>query len=204
MVSGSPVATGRRHGARPPRARQRARRAQAATGFLLALALERFTQVLHVVPPRTVLGLGHAGVAVLFRVLTGLADGLALKELALRANDAIRPNLSGPPLPDLPRLHAPKEELSGLDGAPLYQGVVGAYRRIFRPRSGCNEVAAVDAERPIRSAGKRAATRCRGGAIRGRRPRRRRPRRPARPRRRPARRASGPGRARGPWRSRRG
>ena len=31
---------------------------QAATGLLLSLALERFTQVLHVVPPRTV-GLGH-------------------------------------------------------------------------------------------------------------------------------------------------
>ena len=31
---------------------------QAATGLLLALALERFTQVLHVVPPRTVSGWG--------------------------------------------------------------------------------------------------------------------------------------------------
>ena len=31
---------------------------QAATGLLLALALERFAQVLHVIPPRTV-GLGH-------------------------------------------------------------------------------------------------------------------------------------------------
>ena len=82
---------------------------QAATGLLLALALEWFAQVLHVVPPRMV-GLGHAGVAVLFRVLTGLADGLALKELALRVGRRDSPQLRRVPrflaLP-VPR-HGPK------------------------------------------------------------------------------------------------
>ena len=78
---------------------------QAATGLLLALALERFAQVLHVVPPRAGVGLGHAGVAVLFRVLTGLADGLALKELALRVGRRDSPQLR---VPRFPTLSAPK------------------------------------------------------------------------------------------------
>src|SRR4051794_5383531 len=66
---------------------------QAATGLSLTLALDRVTQVLHVGPPRAGLGLGHASVVVLFRVLTGLADGLALKELALRVGRHDSPQL---------------------------------------------------------------------------------------------------------------
>jgi hypothetical protein len=79
---------------------------QAAAGLVLPLALYRVAQVLYVVPPRADLGLGHAGVAVLFRLLTGLADGLALKELALRVGRRDSPQLWVPRFLTLPRLHA--------------------------------------------------------------------------------------------------
>jgi hypothetical protein len=75
---------------------------QATAGLVLALALDRVAQVLYVIPPRAGLGLGHAYVAVLFRVLTGLADGLALKELALRAGRHDSPQLWVPRFPTPP------------------------------------------------------------------------------------------------------
>ncbi len=63
-------------------------------------------------------GWGITGVAVLFRVLTGLADGLALKELALRVGRRDSPQLWVPRFPTLSRATARFEngELSGLDG----------------------------------------------------------------------------------------
>jgi len=81
--------------------------AEASVGLSLSLALDRVAHVLHVGPPRAVLGLGHASVVVLFRVLTGLADGLALKELALRAGRHDSPQLW------VPRFPASPEVLSG-------------------------------------------------------------------------------------------
>ena len=63
-------------------------------------------------------GWGITGVAVLFRVLTGLADGLALKELALRVGRRDSPQLWVPRFPTLSRATTRFEngELSGLDG----------------------------------------------------------------------------------------
>ena len=63
-------------------------------------------------------GWGITGVAVLFRVLTGLADGLALKELALRVGRHDSPQLWVPRFLTfpVPQARFENEELSGLDG----------------------------------------------------------------------------------------
>jgi hypothetical protein len=87
------------------RTRRRARvEPQASAGLVFAPTLYRVAQVLHIRPPRAGLGLGHTSVVVLFRVLTGLADGLALKELALRAGRHDSPQLWVPRFLDFPGL----------------------------------------------------------------------------------------------------
>ena len=105
LVDGVRVArarSGRRHGARPPRARQRARRDAGRDGPPSRACARAVRAGTARRPTTRGVGLGHAGVAVLFRVLTGLADGLALKELALRVGRRDSPQLWVPRFPTLP------------------------------------------------------------------------------------------------------